>query len=94
MLPFPESEEKGYLKKKINKSVCSSVSEVINSLSNRYLRTKAINVLHAGYSAFPSENLSKMVHSRHCSEEQSTLIMTLIGEEKAWNKIISNVLKF
>lgn len=46
------------------------------------MRRKAGNVVHAVYSAFLSEKVSKMGRSRHCSEEQHTLIKKLIGEGK------------
>ena len=39
-----------------------------------YLGMKAANVVHAGYSAFFSENPSKIGSSRHCPEEQHTLL--------------------
>lgn len=34
-----------------------------------------------------SENLSKMGPSRHCSEEQRTLITKLIGEERTYKEV-------
>jgi hypothetical protein len=56
------------------------------------------------YCAFLSENLSKMGHSRHCSEEHCTLIKKLIREGKTYKevkkmigcsaKMISNALKW
>lgn len=33
-----------------------------------------------------SENLNKMAQSRHCSENQHTLIKTLIGEEEMYKE--------
>ena len=60
--------------------------------------------MHAGYSAFHTEILSKMGRSSHCSEEQRTLIKKLIGEGKTYKevqkiigcsaKMISNALKW
>ena len=48
------------------------------SIGDPYLRTKAANVVHAGYGAF----VCKMGRSRRCSEEQCTLIKKLIEEVK------------
>ena len=60
--------------------------------------------MHAGYSAFHTEILSKMGRSSHCSEEQRTLIKKLIEEGKTYKevqktigcsaKMISNALKW
>ena len=58
---------------------------------------KTANVIHAGYSVFLSENLNKIGHSRHCSEEQSTLMKTLIEMQKTIGcsaKMISHALKW
>lgn len=53
---------------------------------------KAANVAHAGYSEFLSESLSEMGRSRHCSEEQRTLIKKLIGEGKTYKEVLKMML--
>lgn len=40
-----------------------------------------------GAHAILSENLTKMVRARHCSEEQCGLIKTLIGEGKTYKEV-------
>ena len=91
-------------------AVLCSLSEVIDSVKTQasimahiYGRKEA-NVVHAGYSAFHTEILSKMDRSRHYSEEHRTLIKKLIGEGKTYKevqktigcsaKMISNALKW
>ena len=34
-----------------------------------------------------SENLNKMGHSTHCSEERCTLMKKLIGDEKTYKEV-------